>query len=56
LDTNGTLSITFRAAVAGSYYIAVKVVNLLQTWSADPQAVGSSPLNYDFSSDATQAI
>ena len=55
LKTAGTLSVTFRTAAAGSYYIAVKGVNLLQTWSAEPQAVGSSPLSYDFSSDATQA-
>jgi hypothetical protein len=55
LNTDGTLSVTFRTAAAGSYYIAVNGVNLLQTWSAEPQAVGSSPLSYDFSSDATQA-
>jgi hypothetical protein len=55
LKTDGSLSVTFRTAAAGSYYIAVKGVNLLQTWSAEPQAVGSSPLSYDFSSDATQA-
>jgi hypothetical protein len=55
LNTDGTLSVTFNTASAGSYYIAVKGVNLLQTWSADPQAVGTSPLNYDFSIDATQA-
>jgi hypothetical protein len=55
LKTDGTLTCTFTTAPAGSYYIAVKGVNILQTWSAVPQAVGASPLNYDFSSAATQA-
>ena len=55
LKTDGSLSVTFRTAAAGSYYIAVKGVNLLQTWSAEPQAVGTAPLSYDFSSAATQA-
>jgi len=55
LKTDGSLSVTFRTAAAGSYYIAVKGVNLLQTWSSEPQAVGSSPLSYDFSDAATQA-
>jgi hypothetical protein len=55
LNTDGTLSVTFRTAAAGSYYVAVKGVNMIETWSATPQTVGSSPLSYDFSSAATQA-
>jgi len=55
LKTDGTLSATFNTAAAGSYYIAVKGVNILQTWSAAPQTVGTTPLSYDFSSDASQA-
>ncbi len=55
LKTDGTLSVTFNNAAAGSYYIAVKGSNLIQTWSAAPQAVGTTPLDYDFSSDASQA-
>ena len=55
LHTDGHLSVTFNTAAAGSYYVAVKGVNVVETWSADPQAIGTTPLNYDFSSAATQA-
>eukprot|EP01036_Dinobryon_divergens_P025971 gene25971-34571_t len=55
LHTDGTLSATFNTAEAGSYYIAVKGSNILQTWSATPQTVGTSPLTYDFTSGASQA-
>ena len=55
LHTDGHLSVTFNTAAAGSYYIAVKGVNVVETWSADPQAIGTTPLNYDFSSAASQA-
>ena len=55
LKTDGTLQATFNTAAAGSYYIAVKGVNLNQTWSADPQAIGTTPLTYDFSTSASQA-
>ena len=55
LKTDGTLSVTFNSAAAGSYYIAVKGSNIVQTWSAAPQAVGTTPLNYDFSTSASQA-
>jgi hypothetical protein len=55
LHTDGHLSVTFNTAEAGSYYIAVKGSNLVQTWSATPLAVGSTPLNYDFSNSASQA-
>jgi hypothetical protein len=55
LQTDGTLQATFSTAPSGSYYIAVKGSNIVQTWSAGPQAIGSTPLTYDFSSDAAQA-
>jgi hypothetical protein len=55
LQTDGTLSVTFNTAAAGDYYIAVKGSNLVQTWSATPQAVGTTPLSYDFSSAASKA-
>ena len=55
LNTDGTLSVTFNTAASGSYYVAVKGVNMIETWSADPQAVGAAPLSYDFSSAAVQA-
>ena len=55
LHSNGSLSVTFNTASAGSYYVAVKGRNLVQTWTATPQAIGTTPLNYDFSSAASQA-
>ncbi len=55
LHTDGTLSASFAGAPSGSFYIAVKGVNLLQTWSADPQTVGTTPLSYDFTTADTQA-
>ena len=56
LHTDGTLQVTFTTATAGSYYLTVKGANMVQTWTADPVAIGTTPLNYVFSSDATQAF
>jgi hypothetical protein len=55
LKTDGTLSATFTTAAAGSYYVAVKGSNAIETWTADPQAIGTTALNYNFTSAATQA-
>jgi hypothetical protein len=55
LKTDGTLSVTFTTAVAGSYYVAVKGVNMIETWTATPKTIGTTPLSYDFSSSASQA-
>jgi hypothetical protein len=55
LKTDGTISVTFNTAAAGSYYIAVKGSNLVQTWSAMPQTIGNTTLSYDFSTSASQA-
>ena len=49
LKTNGTAVCTFNTAPSGSYYIAVRNSNAIETWSANPQTVGSTPLTYDFS-------
>ncbi len=55
LHTDGTLSVTFNTAAAGSYYLTVRGSNMVQTWTADPVALGTTPLSYDFTSSATQA-
>jgi hypothetical protein len=55
LHTDGTLSASFDDAPSGSYYIAIKGRNSIQTWSAEPQTVGSTPLAYNFSTAASQA-
>ena len=54
LHTDGTLSASFAGAPSGSFYIAVKGVNSVETWSASPQTVGAVALNYDFSTAVTQ--
>ena len=55
LKTDGTAVCTFSTAPSGSFLIAVKGSNLVQTWSASPQSVGSTPISFDFSSSDTQA-
>ena len=47
LYTDGTASVPFTQS-AGSYYIAVKHRNLLQTWSANPIDCSESTALYDF--------
>lgn len=55
LLTDGTMSVTLpSSANGGSYYIAIKHRNTVQTWSADPVTLGSVT-SYDFTTDAGQA-
>ena len=56
LHTDGTLSASFTGAPSGSFFIAVKGVNSVETWSATPQTVGTTPLGYDFSTAVTQVF
>jgi hypothetical protein len=53
LNTNGTATCNFT--VAGNFYIAIKHRNGLQTWSATPVTLSSTPLTYDFSNLITKA-
>ena len=55
LKTDGTSVCNFNTAPSGSFYIAVRNSNALETWSANPQAVGTTPLSYDFSTAANKA-
>ena len=55
LKTDGTALGTFSTAPSGSFYIAVKTKNAVQTWSNLPQTVGPVQLNYDFSTAASKA-
>jgi hypothetical protein len=55
LHTDGTATATFGTAPSGSFYIAVKHRNTVQTWSATAQTVGSTPLTYDFTTSANKA-
>ncbi len=60
LDTDGFLSCKFPSdKQGGTYFIALKHRNALQTWSGDgtdiPTTFSTSTVSYDFSTDATQA-
>ena len=55
LKTDGTAVCTFPPGTAGSYYIAVRNSNALETWSASPQTVSSVPLTFNFSNAANKA-
>jgi hypothetical protein len=54
LNQDGSANCVFPA-VNGNYYIAVIHRNAVETWSANPIAVGAVPVNYDFSTSANQA-
>ena len=59
LNQNGTASCVFPpesgASITGNYYIAVKHRSAIQTWSAFPVTVGSTPVSYNFTTAASQA-
>jgi uncharacterized protein YjdB len=56
LNTDGNVTLSF-APISGSYYVAVKHRNTIQTWSAIPLAVGPTPTPvYDFSTAANKAF
>jgi alpha-tubulin suppressor-like RCC1 family protein len=49
LQTDGTAVAKFTTAPSGSYYIVVKHRNTIESWSATPQTVGTTPIAYNFS-------
>jgi hypothetical protein len=55
LQTNGTALASFPTSPSGSYYIAIKHRNTIQTWSASPIAVGTAPVTYDFTNTIYKA-
>jgi hypothetical protein len=56
LLTDGTAVCTFASAPSGSFYLTVRGSNFVQTWTAAPVSVGSTPLTYDFSDAANKAL
>ncbi len=56
LSTNGTAVCSFTSAPSGSYYLAIKHRNAIETWSATPIAVGTAMASYDFTTSASQAF
>ncbi|MBK8601160.1 MAG: hypothetical protein IPN80_11975 [Flavobacterium sp.] len=55
LHTDGTLQAIFSSSPSGDFYISVKGRNMVQTWSAVPQVVGTTPLFYDFTDASSKA-
>jgi hypothetical protein len=55
LQTDGTAACTFATAQTGSFFIAVKHRNAVQTWSAAPVTLGSVS-SYDFTTAANKAF
>lgn len=55
LQTNGAAVCTFTSLPSGSYYIAVNGNNFIETWSNEPQIIGNTALNYDFSNASSKA-
>jgi hypothetical protein len=54
LYTDGSATIPFTQS-AGSYYIAIKHRNTVQTWSANPVDCSESTALYDFTTDSGKA-
>lgn len=55
LKTNGNATCLFPTASVGSYYIAVKSRNGIQTWSATTQSISNVAITYNFSDAANKA-
>ncbi len=55
LQTDGNLTATFGSPITGDYYICIKHRNSVQTWSATPQTLSSTPITYDFTTAASKA-
>ncbi|MDR3611743.1 MAG: FISUMP domain-containing protein [Ignavibacteriaceae bacterium] len=56
LNTSGVGTFSFSSAVNGiPYYIVIKSMNTLETWSAHPQSFIAGVLSYDFTTDANKA-
>lgn len=53
LQTDGNLSVAF--ASEGEFFISVKGRNSLQTYTATKLLLNGSPVNYDFTTSASQA-
>jgi hypothetical protein len=56
LTTAGVGTFNFTTAVNGTnYYVVVKTLNTIETWSANQQSFTGDALSYDFTNTGTQA-
>ena len=56
LKTDGTAQVSYASLPSGMYYIAVKGINMVETWTTTIQSIGILPLTYDFTTAATKAF
>jgi len=55
LHNDGSATASFATAPAGSYWVAVKHRNHIETWSSSAQSLVSGSNSYNFSTSLTQA-
>ncbi len=55
LHTDGTLTSNFPSPT-GTYYIAIRHRNGIETWSADPVLLSFNPVSYDFTTASYKAF
>ena len=55
LNTDGTATTIIPSAYNGSYYIAIKSRNHIETWTSSPISFASSPINVNFSASQNSA-
>ncbi|MBM3403545.1 MAG: PKD domain-containing protein [Bacteroidetes bacterium] len=55
LDVNGTCQITIPSIHSGNYFIVIKHRNSIETWTAGPVNLISTPILYDMSTSAASA-
>jgi len=56
LNTMGLSTVIIPSIYSGSYYLTVKHRNSIETTTAAPVSLATSPVNYDFSTSAAQAF
>lgn len=56
LHTDGTVCVEFPSTIPGSYYMAVKHRNTIETWSSATVTISNLPALYDFTIAANNAF
>jgi hypothetical protein len=56
VNASGNLSLTIPSTYSGSYYIAIRQRNSVETWSAAPVSFAGSTISYNFTTSAGQAF
>lgn len=56
VNTDGSATVTIPSTYSGSYYVAVKHRNSVETWNASPLSFSLATMNYNFTVSAGQAF